>query len=78
MRDSVDYGTRMNRRLHSMPFAALREMVTYKANWRGVPSDEVNPEYTSQRCPRTKCLHTERANRYKKRKIYKTPITAIS
>ena len=67
MRDSIDYGTRMNRRLHSLPFAALRDMVTYKAAWNGIPSDDVNPEYTSQRCPRTECLHIERANRYKKR-----------
>ncbi len=67
MRDSIDYGTRMNRRLHSLPFAALRETVTYKTAWEGIPSDDVNPEYTSQRCPRTECLHTERANRYKKR-----------
>lgn len=67
MRDSIDYGTRMNRRLHSLPFAALRDMVTYKADWQGTPSDEVDPEYTSQRCPRTECLHTERANRSKKR-----------
>jgi len=67
MRDSIDYGTRMNRRLHSLPFAALREMVTYKAAWQGVPSDDVNPEYTSQRCPRTGCLHIERANRRRKR-----------
>ncbi|MHC3439709.1 RNA-guided endonuclease TnpB family protein [Natrialbaceae archaeon A-gly3] len=67
MRDSIDYGTRMNRRLHSLPFAALQEMVSYKAAWMGVPSDDVDPEYTSQRCPRTECQHTERANRHKKR-----------
>lgn len=67
MRDSIDYGTRMNRRLHSLPFAALQTMVSYKAAWNGIPSDEVNPEYTSQRCPRTECQHAERANRYKKR-----------
>ena len=67
MRDSIDYGTRMNRRLHFLPFAALRDMAAYKSAWNGVPSGDVNPEYTSQRCPRTECLHTERANRYKKR-----------
>ena len=67
MRDSIDYGTRMNRRLHSLPFAALQEMVSYKAAWEGIPSDDVDPEYTSQRCPRTECQHIERANRYKKR-----------
>jgi putative transposase len=67
MRDSIDYGTRMNRRLHSLPFAALRDMVTYKAAWNEIPSDDVNPEYTSQRCPRTECLHTERSNGRRKR-----------
>lgn len=67
MRDSIDYGTRMNRRLHSLPFAALRNMMTYKAEWCGIPSDVVDPAYTSQRCPRTECLHTERANRRGKR-----------
>jgi IS605 OrfB family transposase len=67
MRDSIDYGTRMNRRLHSLPFAALQDMMSDKAAWDGIPSDEVDPEYTSQRCPRTECQHTERANRHKKR-----------
>ncbi len=67
MRDSIDYGTRMNRRLHSLPFAALQNMVSYKAARDGIPSDEGDPEYTSQRCSRTECQHTERANRNKKR-----------
>ena len=67
MRDSIDYGTRMNRRLYSLPFATLQEMVSYKAAWEGIPSDDVDPEYTSQRCPRTECQHTERGNRHKKR-----------
>jgi IS605 OrfB family transposase len=67
MRDSIDYGTRMNRRLHSLPFAALQEMVEYKAAWEGILSDDVDPEYTSQRCPRTECQHIARGNRHKKR-----------
>jgi IS605 OrfB family transposase len=67
VRDAIDYGTRMNRRLRSLPFAALQEMVSYKAAWDGIPSDDVAPEYTSQRCPRTGCQHTERPNRRKKR-----------
>jgi putative transposase len=67
IRDSIDYGARMNRRLHSFPFAALQDMVSYKAAWNGIPSDEVDPEYTSQRCPRTECQHTARPNRHKKR-----------
>jgi len=65
MRDDIEYGTRMNRRLHSLPFAKLRDFITYKAAWCGIPSDDVDPEYTSQQCPL--CGHTERENRHKKR-----------
>lgn len=67
MRDSIDYGTRMNRRLHSLPFRKLREFITYKAAFDSIPSDEINPEYTSQACSLTECEHTTRANRNKKR-----------
>ena len=55
----------MNRRLHSLPFTKLRDLISYKAAWQGILSDEVAPEYTSQQCPI--CGHTERANRRKKR-----------
>jgi transposase, IS605 OrfB family, central region len=65
IRDDIDYGTQMNRRLHSLPFAKLRDFISYKAAWCGIPSDGVDPEYTSQQCPL--CGHTERANRHKKR-----------
>ncbi|NHX41804.1 MULTISPECIES: IS200/IS605 family accessory protein TnpB-related protein [Haloarcula] len=67
MRDSINYGTRMNRHLHSVPFAKLRDLITYKVARDGVPSDDMDPEYTSQRCPRTACLYTERGNRREKR-----------
>jgi putative transposase len=67
MRDLIDYGTRMNRRLHSLPFRKLREFITYKAAFQGAPSDEINPEYTSQACSLTECEHTAHANRNKKR-----------
>ena len=65
MRDSIDYGTRMNRRLHLLPFRALQYYTSYKASFEGIPTAWINPEYTSQRCPM--CGHTERANRNKKR-----------
>jgi putative transposase len=65
MRDSIDYGTRMNRRLHHLPFRALQYYTSYKAAFKGIPTAWINPEYTSQRCPM--CRHTERANRNKKR-----------
>ena len=65
MRDDIEYGTRMNRRLHSLPFAQLQEFVSYKASWNGIPTDKVNPEYTSQECPN--CGHTSQSNRRGKR-----------
>ena len=65
MRDSIDYGVRMNRRLHHLPFRALQYYTSSKAAFEGIPTVWINPEYTSQRCPI--CGHTERANRSKKR-----------
>jgi IS605 OrfB family transposase len=65
MRDSIDYGTRMNRRLHHLPFRALQFYTSYKASFEGIPTAWIDPAYTSQRCPM--CGHTERGNRNKKR-----------
>jgi IS605 OrfB family transposase len=65
MRDSIDYGMRMNRRLHHLPFRALQYYTSYKASFEGIPTAWIDPVYTSQRCPM--CGHAERANRHKKR-----------
>ena len=65
MRDDTNYGTRMNRRLHSLPFAQLQDFVSYKAAWSGIPSEKIDPEYTSQEC--VDCGHTTRSNRQGKR-----------
>jgi IS605 OrfB family transposase len=67
MRDAIEYGTRMNRRLHSLPFHKLRSFVAYKAAFEGIPSEEIDPAYTSQMCSFTGCEHTARSNRRKKR-----------
>ncbi|WP_407706565.1 RNA-guided endonuclease InsQ/TnpB family protein [Streptomyces scopuliridis] len=45
----------------SWPFHQLGSFLEYKARRAGVPFIEVDPAYTSQRCPR--CGHTARANR---------------
>jgi len=65
MRDSIDYGTRMNRRLHHLPFRTLQFYTSYKASFEGIPTGWIDPYKTSQRCPM--CGHAERANRNKKR-----------
>jgi len=65
MRDSIDYGTRMNRRLHHLPFRALQYYTSHKTSFEGIPTGWIDPYKTSQRCPM--CGHAERANRNKKR-----------
>jgi IS605 OrfB family transposase len=52
---------RLSRELSSWPFHQLGQFIAYKARRVGVPVIEVDPAYTSQRCPR--CGHTERGNR---------------
>jgi putative transposase len=65
MRDGLDFGTRMNRRLHHIPFRTLQFYASYKAAFEGIPTAWINPEYTSQTCPL--CGHAERSNRNKRR-----------
>jgi IS605 OrfB family transposase len=65
MRKDIDYGTQMNRRLHSLPFAQLQKSVSYKAAGSGILSEKTDPEYTSQEC--VDCGHTTRSNRQGKR-----------
>ena len=67
MRENIDYGTRMNRRLHSIPFRALQVFVSYKAAFEGLPTVSIEPAYTSQECALTDCGRAERANRRRHR-----------
>jgi len=50
IRDSIEYGSYMNRRLHKLPFYKIEEQVEYKAGWRGIPTFTVGSDYNSQRC----------------------------
>jgi len=50
IRESLDYGEYMNRRLHSWAFARLQGRIEDKAMDAGIPVEYVNPEYTSQTC----------------------------
>jgi IS605 OrfB family transposase len=46
---------------HSWAFFQLRQYISYKAAWKGVPVYEVDPRNTSRTCSR--CGHCEKANR---------------
>lgn len=53
----------------SWAFFDLKEKLVYKAHMSGCEVIFVNPEYTSQRCP--KCGHIEASNRNKKKHTFK-------
>lgn len=50
IRESLDYGEWMNRRLHAWAFARLQERIEDKAREAGIPVEYIRPEYTSQTC----------------------------
>jgi len=50
IRESLDYGKWMNRRLHSWAFARLQGRIEDKARDAGIPVEYVNAAYTSQTC----------------------------
>jgi len=50
IRESMDYGEYMNRRLHGWGFAKLHAQIRYKAVERGIPVETVNPQNTSKAC----------------------------
>ena len=61
IRERVTVRRDQRARRSSWPFRQLGEFIAYKARRAGVPFIEVDPAYTSQRCPR--CGHTARNNR---------------
>jgi putative transposase len=50
IRDDLDYGVWMNRRLHAWAFARLQQRIEDKGREAGLPVTYVRPEYTSQMC----------------------------
>jgi putative transposase len=50
IRENMDYGAFMNRRLHGWGFAKMHAQVRYKAAEKGIRVETVNPAYTSQMC----------------------------
>nr|WP_267161514.1 transposase [Halovenus salina] len=50
IRETMDYGGYMNRRLHGWGFAKLHAQIRYKAAEKGIPVETVNPRNTSKAC----------------------------
>jgi IS605 OrfB family transposase len=63
IRDRVTVPRDQRARLSSWPFRQLGAFIAYKARRAGVPCLEVDPAYTSQKCPVPWCGHTARNDR---------------
>ncbi len=50
IRNDMDYGSYMKRRLHKLPFHEFERQVTYKTHRHGAPVEHVDSVYNSQRC----------------------------
>ncbi len=50
IRENINYGAFMNRRLHGWAFAKLHAQIRYKAEQVGIPVSTVNPRKTSTEC----------------------------
>jgi len=50
IREEMDYGADMNRRLHSWAFAQLQGRIEDKATEEGIPVEYVDPAFTSKTC----------------------------
>ena len=50
IRESLNYGKWMNRRLHAWAFARVQERIEDKARDAGIPVEYINAAYTSQAC----------------------------
>lgn len=51
IRDSIDYGTETNQKLHQWSFSQILEMIKYKAERLGMEVELISEAYTSQTCP---------------------------
>ena len=58
IRDRIDYGSRMNQRLHQWAYGEFARMIEYKAQLAGVTTQRIDEAYTSQECPQ--CGHRQK------------------
>lgn len=61
IREHIDYGDRLNQRLHAWPYAKITAMIRYKAALYGIEVIQVSESYTSQTCHN--CHTVAKANR---------------
>ena len=52
IRETINYGSRANQKLHQWAFSKLTELITYKAKSLGIKVVSIDEAYTSQTCPK--------------------------
>lgn len=63
IRNDLDYGKKVNQKLHQWAHGKFRRMVEYKAKLAGMQVHLINEAYTSQKCPSCgKCNKTSTRN----------------
>ena len=68
IRKSIDYGKKMNQKLHSWSFGKFRFMLTYKAQRAGMRVALQDEQHTSKTCPRCGNRHKPSGRFYKCKK----------
>ena len=69
IREKINFGKKMNRRLHNWNFRQLQDFIQYKAEWNGIPVVYLDARYTSRTCP--KCGDALKSNRKREKHIFK-------
>jgi putative transposase len=64
LRQNLDMGKRMNQRLHQWVFGSFLHMIEYKCRLVGIDVERVDPEYTSQMCPRCRSKNKPTGRKY--------------
>ena len=61
IRQSIDYGKKVNQKLHQWAFGKFTRMITYKAKAVGIKVDTQDEAHTSQTCP--SCRHRKKPSK---------------
>ena len=61
IRQSIQYGPKVNQKLHQWSFSKIIDMITYKAKALGIKVDIQDEKYTSQTCP--SCGHRKKPSK---------------
>ncbi|MDE0009823.1 MAG: transposase [Candidatus Poribacteria bacterium] len=64
IRDTINYGKRVNQKLHQWAFGKVTQMITYKAKALGIKVEVIDEAYTSQTCPGCGDRHKSNARSY--------------